>query len=145
MAHNDEAGDSSGLRSLQLSLDEADVLYWPRILVPLQFKLPHDWHLSNAGYAVPPLIAERRLHILPVERSQPGNAQNNPTWLWRFQDEHNIELARSARRDAGRFNHIGRQTRWHGRDVDTTFLKCGYRSRIHSIDPMRVLVYYLQA
>jgi hypothetical protein len=33
MAHNDEAGGSGGsvLRSLQLSLDEADVLDWHRI------------------------------------------------------------------------------------------------------------------
>jgi hypothetical protein len=42
IAHNDEADGSGGvLRSLQLSLDEADVLYWQRIPVPLQYKLPH--------------------------------------------------------------------------------------------------------
>jgi hypothetical protein len=34
---------------------------------------------------------------------------------------------------------------WHGRDVDTMFLKYGYRPHIHNVDPMRVLVYYLQA
>jgi hypothetical protein len=39
MAHNAEAGGrGGGLRSLQLSYDEANVLYWQRILVPLQFK-----------------------------------------------------------------------------------------------------------
>jgi hypothetical protein len=38
MAYNDEAGGSGGgmLRSLQLSLDKADVLYWHRIPVPVQ-------------------------------------------------------------------------------------------------------------
>jgi hypothetical protein len=43
MAHNDEAGGSGGgmLRSLQLSLNEADVLYCQRIPVPVQYKLPH--------------------------------------------------------------------------------------------------------
>jgi hypothetical protein len=54
MTHNAEAGGSGGrgrLRSLQLSYDEADVLSWQHIPVPLQFKLPHGWHLSNAGYA----------------------------------------------------------------------------------------------
>jgi hypothetical protein len=87
MAYNDEAC-SSGLPSLQLSLHEADVLYWQLIPVPLQFKLPHCWHLSNAGYVVPPppgpemraLIAERRSHMMPTERSQPSNAQNSPAW-----------------------------------------------------------------
>jgi hypothetical protein len=42
MAHNADAGGSGGgLRSLQLSYGEADVLYWQHITVPLQFKLPH--------------------------------------------------------------------------------------------------------
>jgi hypothetical protein len=47
---------------LQLSLDEANILYWLRIPVLLQFKLAHRWHLSNVGYVVtpPPLGAEMR-------------------------------------------------------------------------------------
>jgi hypothetical protein len=96
---------------------EADVLYWQHIPVLLQFKLPHGWHLSNIGYAVPSpgpemraLIIERRSHMTPAERSQPDNAQNNsPVWPCRFQDERDIELARSAGRDAGHFNRIGRR------------------------------------
>jgi hypothetical protein len=87
MTHNVKAG-GNGLRSLQLSLDEADVLSWQCIQVPLEFKLLHGWHLSNAGYAVPPplgpemcaLIAERRPHMMLAERSQPSNAQNSPAW-----------------------------------------------------------------
>lgn len=56
MAHNDQAGGSGGgmLRSMQLTFDEADVLYWHRIPVPVQYKLPHGWHVSNDGFAVPP-------------------------------------------------------------------------------------------
>jgi hypothetical protein len=40
MEHNDEAGVSV-LRLLQLTYDEADVLYWQRIPMPVQYKLPH--------------------------------------------------------------------------------------------------------
>ena len=56
MANNNEAGGSGqgGQRPRQLTLDEADVFYWQRIPVPLEFKLPKKWHLSNSGYAVPP-------------------------------------------------------------------------------------------
>ncbi|KAK1631432.1 hypothetical protein QYE76_005747 [Lolium multiflorum] len=98
MAHNAEAGGNSGgggLRSLQLTYNEADIMYWQRIPMPLQFNLPHGWHLSNARYAVPPpppgletraLIAERRAHMSPADRSQPANTQNSPVWPRRFQD-----------------------------------------------------------
>jgi hypothetical protein len=44
MTHNIKASGSGGddmLWSLQLTYDEADVLYWQRIMVLLQFKLPH--------------------------------------------------------------------------------------------------------
>jgi hypothetical protein len=87
MAHNAEAGGSGGggeLRSLQLTYDEADILYWQRIPVSLQFRLLHGWHLSNAGCAVPPpppagpethaRIAEWRAHMSPADKSQPANA-----------------------------------------------------------------------
>ena len=42
MAHNDEAGGSgyggdTNMRSLQISYDEADMMYWQRIPVPLSF------------------------------------------------------------------------------------------------------------
>jgi hypothetical protein len=80
MAHNTEVGGSGGLRSLQLSYDEADILYWQRIPAPLQFKLSHGWHLSNAGYVMPSagtemraLIAERQAHMTPAEQSQSAN------------------------------------------------------------------------
>jgi hypothetical protein len=47
------------------------------------------------------------------------SAQTNPAWPRCFQDERDIELKRSASRDAGRFNRIGCRAWWKGRDVDT--------------------------
>jgi hypothetical protein len=90
MAHNDEATGSGGgvLRSVQLTYDEADVLYWQRILVPAQYKLPHRWHVFNTGFAVPSpppavpemrtLINKLRKHMTPVERNMPAHALNSP-------------------------------------------------------------------
>jgi hypothetical protein len=85
MAHNAKAdGRRSALRSLQLTYIEANVLYWQRIPVPLQFKLPHGWHLSNATYAVPPppprleTPRDGQAHMPLAERSQPANTQNSP-------------------------------------------------------------------
>jgi hypothetical protein len=111
--------------------------------VPLQFKLSHGWNLSNASYTVPPppprpktcaLIAERRAHMSPANRSQPVNAQNNPAWPRRFQDERDIELARSA----GRFNRIGRHAWWKGRDDDVTLAEYGLRPRIHGVERPKI-------
>jgi hypothetical protein len=80
--------------------------------VSLQFKLPQGWHVSNAGYIVPPpgsetraLIAERHAHMTPAERSQPANVQKSLAWPRRFQGERDVELARSIER----FNRIGRR------------------------------------
>ena len=121
MAHNDEAGGSGyggglPLHSPQLTYDEADLLYWQRIPMPLHFNLPHMWYLSNSGYAVPPppppgaethaLIQERRARMTPAERALPDNALNSPTWPRRFQEERDRELARMAGPNAGRFNNI---------------------------------------
>jgi hypothetical protein len=94
---------------------------------------------------MPALIAKKRSHMMLAERSQPGNAQNSPAWPRCFQDERDIELARSAGRDAGRFNRIGRQAWWHGHDVDATLAEYDYRPRIHGVDPMRVPLYNPQA
>jgi hypothetical protein len=75
-----------------------------------------------------------------AKRSQPGNAQNSPAWPQHFQDERDIELARSAGHDAGCFNRIGRQAWWHGRDVNATLAEYDYRP-LHGVDPMRVPLY----
>ena len=96
MAHNEEAGGSGfEMRSTQLTYDEADVLYWQRIPVPPRFKLPHRWHLSNSGYAVPPppprgaetraLIREKRARMTLAQRALPDKAiTNEETWMRRF-------------------------------------------------------------
>ena len=131
MAHNYEAGGSGTgeQRSRQLSLDEADVFFWQRIPVPLEFKLPHGWHLSHAGYAVPPppngaemrsLIEERRARMSPAERRLPKNAPTSPRWRERFEDERSVEITRLAGPGTGRYNTAARRAWWHGRDVDAT-------------------------
>jgi hypothetical protein len=80
MAHNHEAGGSSISEDKphNLNLYEAEVFYRTRMLVPLKYRLPHGWHLSNAGYVVPPLSAvelralidERRAQLLPQQHVQ---------------------------------------------------------------------------
>ena len=49
MAHNNEACGSGtdGQRSRQLSLDEADIMFWDRIPVLLEFKLPRLAHVAR--------------------------------------------------------------------------------------------------
>jgi hypothetical protein len=85
------------LRSLQLSYDEADVLYWKRISVEVEYKLPHGWHVSNAGFGVPPsppegpqmrdLIRERLNLLTLTERNLPTNALDDPMWPRWFEHE----------------------------------------------------------
>ena len=130
MANNNEAGGSGTgeQRSRQLSLDEADVFYWQRIPVPLEFKLPNGWHLSHAGFAVPPpppngselrsLIDERRARMSPAERSLSENAPTSARWRQRFDEERAVEIARLAGPEAGRYNNAARRAWWYGRDVD---------------------------
>jgi hypothetical protein len=59
--HTHEAGsrgtDIGEYMPHNLNLDEAEVFHRARLLVPLEYRLPHGWHLSNTGYAVPPLPA----------------------------------------------------------------------------------------
>jgi hypothetical protein len=74
--------------------------------------------------------------MTPAERSQLGNAQNSPARPRRFQDERDIELVRSAGRNAGRFNRIGRLVWWQGHDVNATLAEYGYRPRVND-DPPR--------
>jgi hypothetical protein len=63
-----------------LNLDEAEVFHRACLLVPLEYRLPHGWHMSNAGYAIPLLLMgpdlralndERRARMMPRQRAQP--------------------------------------------------------------------------
>jgi hypothetical protein len=156
MAHNDEVGGSGGsmLRSMQLTYNEVDVLYWQRIRVPVQYNLPHGWHVSNTVFTVPPpppagpemraLINERRKRMTPVERNLPANTLNSPAWPWRFEDERVIELAWAAGLANGLFNNVGRRAWWHGRGIDATLQRYGYHQRARG-DPPRVPLYFPQA
>jgi hypothetical protein len=58
MAQNDQAGGSRGgdyYCPMNFNAEEATVLWENGILVPLAWHLPHGWHVSADGYAIPPL------------------------------------------------------------------------------------------
>jgi hypothetical protein len=76
--------------------------------------------------------------MLSADRSQPTNVKNSPAWPGRFQGERDIELTRSAGRDAGHFNRVGRRAWWQGRDVDARLVEYGYHLCIYGVDPPRV-------
>jgi hypothetical protein len=84
MAHNHEAGISGTSVSEDmphnLSLNEAEVFHRAHLLVMPEYRLPHGWHMSNAGYAIPLLLMgpdlralndERRARMMPRQRAQP--------------------------------------------------------------------------
>jgi hypothetical protein len=58
MTHNYEAGGSGvgDERSWHFNLDETEVLYRHHNPVSMEYHLPHDWHMSPTGYAVPLLL-----------------------------------------------------------------------------------------
>jgi hypothetical protein len=74
MAHNHEAiCCSTGIgedRSQNLNLDEAEVFHRACLDVTPEYRLPHRWHFSNAGYAVPPLPAGAKLRTLIDESKE---------------------------------------------------------------------------
>jgi hypothetical protein len=142
MAHNAEAGDNGGsaLWSLQLTYDEANVMYRQRIPVSLQFKPPHGWHMSNAGYTAPPtpagpeahtLIAERWVHTSPTDKSQPSNAPTSPTWPRRFEEERAVFGQPRCRS----FQPRRPAAWWQGHDVVATLVEYGYRPRVPALLP----------
>jgi hypothetical protein len=78
MADNYEADESAPTASALASSPLMRRMYSTGIPVPMEYRLPHDWHLSAAGYAVPPpppdkhelhlLIEVRRAHMPPAGR-----------------------------------------------------------------------------
>jgi hypothetical protein len=55
MAHNVGSGSGGFVRPTNFTEAEAWVLWENTILVPPAWHLPHGWHVSVAGYAVPPI------------------------------------------------------------------------------------------
>jgi hypothetical protein len=93
------------------------VLWENVILVPPAWHLPHGWHLSAAGYAIPPILEDaelddligRRWQMLSLhERGLPENAPRSDIWLPRLQRERQEELGEFAGPYTGRYNVIGR-------------------------------------
>jgi hypothetical protein len=85
--------------------------------VPVQYKLAHGWHISIAGFTVPPagpelraLITEQWKHMTLSERNLPSNALHSPVWPRRFEEERAIELARAGGRTNGRFNNVSHRS-----------------------------------
>jgi hypothetical protein len=112
---------------MNFNADEAMVLWENGILVPSAWHLPHGWHVSAAGYAVPPLpevdalddiIDQLRQLLLPAQRNLPENAPRRSIWLPRMQRELQEELNEFAGPYAVRYNLAGRRDYWRNRDVD---------------------------
>jgi hypothetical protein len=99
----------------QFTLDETDVLYRHDIPVLMEYRLPHGWHMSAAGYVVlPPSLDGRELRsIIEEQRMQMTPEQRYRSW-------------------------------WFGRDVDGTLAAYGYRPRRRG-DPPRWPLYFPEA
>jgi hypothetical protein len=147
MGLNDhEAGGSSARgakirraapRPQSLNPDEATILAEARLLVPPYWHLPAGWRVSAAGYAIPPVpekdedlrgyIRRRRAALTPWDRANPDWGEDSALWRPRFEMERLDELANQYGMYAGgRYNQIGRQSFWAGKDVDTVLAAHGY-------------------
>ncbi|KAK1604866.1 hypothetical protein QYE76_009682 [Lolium multiflorum] len=147
MGLNDhEAGGSSARgakirraapRPQSLNPDEATILAEARLLVPPYWHLPAGWRVSAAGYAIPPVpekdedlrgyIRRRRAALTPWDRANPDWGEDSALWRPRFEMERLDELANQYGMYAGgRYNQLGRQSFWAGKDVDTVLAALGY-------------------
>jgi hypothetical protein len=150
MVHNHDAGFSStGLgedRSYNFTLDEAEVLFRAHLLVPLEYRLPHGWHLSNAG-----IMSHRHRKSrssVPSSRSDEYNFQRRSGTNWcglrtarSGRSSSSPEVSPFAGPGAGRFNRIGRRSWWYGRIVVATLAVYCYRPRIVYDPPRWVLCF----
>jgi hypothetical protein len=55
MVHNGGSGGGGFVHPTNFTEAEARALWENAILVPPAWHLPHGWHVSAAGYAVPPI------------------------------------------------------------------------------------------
>ncbi|KAK1599895.1 hypothetical protein QYE76_016917 [Lolium multiflorum] len=77
----------------------------------MEFYLPHGWHMSTTGYAMPPsppdglelrsTIEERGAQMMLAQRRRSEWEPTSPEWRCVFQEERDIQVARSAGPDAG--------------------------------------------
>jgi hypothetical protein len=96
MVHTGKSSSGGFGHPTNFTKAEARILWENAILVPSTWHLPHGWHVSAAGYAVPPIpeggeldnLIGRRWQILPMhERELPENAPRHGIWLPRLQRE----------------------------------------------------------
>jgi hypothetical protein len=120
---------------MTFNADEARVLRENDILIMPSWHLPHGWHISAAGYTVPPLpegnalddLIDRCWQMLPPsERDMPKCVSRRRIWLPRLQQERQEELGEFAGPYAGRFNLIVRRAYWQNRDIDDVLREHGY-------------------
>jgi hypothetical protein len=64
MAHAGRSGSGGFFRPANFTEAEARVLWENAILVPPAWHLPHRWHVSAAGYVVPPISEGAKLDDL---------------------------------------------------------------------------------
>jgi hypothetical protein len=93
MAHAGGSGSGGFVRLTNFTETEAMVLWENAILVPSAWHLPHGWHVSAAGYVIPPIpegaeldnLIGRRWQMLPLhERDLPENTPRPDIWLPRL-------------------------------------------------------------
>jgi hypothetical protein len=70
MAHAGGSGSDDFTRLTNFTEAEARVLWENGILVPPAWHLPHEWHVSAAGYVVPPIPEGAELEDLISQRWQ---------------------------------------------------------------------------
>jgi hypothetical protein len=68
MAHAGGSGSDDFTRLTNFTEAEARVLWENGILVPPAWHLPHEWHVSVAGYVVPPIPEGAELEDLIGQR-----------------------------------------------------------------------------
>jgi hypothetical protein len=120
MAHAGGSGSDGFTRPPNFTEAEARMLWENGIL-------PHGWHVSAAGYAVPPIpegaeledLIGRRWQMLPLhEWDLPKNVPRRGIWLPGLQRERQEELGEFAGPYVGRYNVVDRRAWWQNRDAD---------------------------
>jgi hypothetical protein len=119
---------------MNFNADDATVLWENGILVPPAWNLPHGWHVSAAGYAVPPLqesdalddLIDRHWQLLPpAQHHMLENALHRSIWQPCLQWERQEELGEFAGPYAGRYNSVSQHKYWRNRDIDDVLWEYG--------------------
>jgi hypothetical protein len=120
MAHAGGSGGGGFSRPTNFTEAEMRVLWENDIVILPSWHLPHGWHISMVGSAVPPLpegaalddLICRWWKVLPLhERDLTENTPRHGIWLPRLQRERHEELGEFTGPYTGRYNIVGRWRR----------------------------------